>query len=86
MIQYKQGKENIMANALSRRYIVISTFYTKLLGFERVKELYAHEVDFANVYKAYEHVAFHEFYRHEGILLKKNKFCVLNYSLCKLLV
>ena len=37
VIQYKQGKENIVANALSRRYILISTIDAKLLSFEHIK-------------------------------------------------
>ena len=40
VIRYKQGKENIIVNALSRRYVLISTLYAKLLGFEYIKELY----------------------------------------------
>ena len=36
----QQGKENIVANVLSRRYVLISTLDAKLLGFEHIKELY----------------------------------------------
>ena len=32
VIRYKQGKENIVADALSRRYVLISTLDAKLLG------------------------------------------------------
>ena len=39
-----------MANALSRRYVLISTLNAKLLGFEYVNELYANDDDFASVY------------------------------------
>ena len=47
VIKYKQGKENIVADALSRRYALISTLNAKLLGFEYVKELYVNDDDFA---------------------------------------
>ena len=40
VIRYKQGKEHIIANALSRRFVLISTLDAKLLGFELIKELY----------------------------------------------
>ena len=40
VIRYKQGKENIVVDALSRRYVLISTLDVKLLGFEHIKELY----------------------------------------------
>ncbi|KAL6340737.1 hypothetical protein AAG906_022237 [Vitis piasezkii] len=48
VIKYKQGKENIVADALSRRYALVSTLNAKLLGFEYVKELYANDDDFAS--------------------------------------
>ncbi|GKU88729.1 hypothetical protein SLEP1_g2959 [Rubroshorea leprosula] len=66
VIKYKQGKENIVADALSRRYTLISTLSAKLLGFEHIKELYANDPDFANVFNACEKIAFDKFYRHEG--------------------
>jgi hypothetical protein len=40
VIRYKQGKENVVADALSRRYALLSTLDAKLLGFEHIKELY----------------------------------------------
>ena len=43
VIKYKQVKENIVADALSRRYVVVSTLNAKLLGFEYVKESYAND-------------------------------------------
>ena len=41
-----------MADALSRRYALVSTLNAKLLGFEYVKELYTNDDDFASVYGA----------------------------------
>jgi hypothetical protein len=40
VIKYKQGKENIVADALLRRYVFISTLDARFLGFEHIKELY----------------------------------------------
>jgi hypothetical protein len=37
VIKYKQGKENIVADALSRRYVLLHTMNTRLLGFEYMK-------------------------------------------------
>ena len=73
MIQYKQGKENVVADALSRRYALIITLNAKLLGFEHIKELYVHDNDFSNVYNVCEKVAFNKFYRHDGFLFWENK-------------
>ena len=33
VIKYKQGKENMVADALSRSYVFLSELETKLLGF-----------------------------------------------------
>ena len=53
-IRYKQGKENIVADALSRRYVLISTLDAKLLGFQHIKELYPLDQDFGNEYACCE--------------------------------
>ena len=86
VIKYKQGKENIVADALSRRYALVSTLNAKLLGFEYVKELYANDDDFASVYGACEKATFGKFYRLDGYLFRENKLCVPNSFMCELLV
>ncbi|XP_071926157.1 uncharacterized protein [Coffea arabica] len=86
IIKYKKGKDNVVADALSRRYILITNMSTKLLGFEHIKDLYAHDADFSNVFQACEHAAFQTFYRHEGFLFKENRLCIPNCSLRELLV
>ena len=47
VISYKHGKENIVANALSRRYVLLTSMSAKLLGFEYVKDMYADDTDFS---------------------------------------
>ena len=58
VIKYKQGKENIVMDTLSQRYVLLNTLNTRLLGFEHVKELYVDNDDFGQVYGQYEHLAF----------------------------
>ena len=86
VIKYKQGKEIIVADALSRRYALVSNLNTKLLGFEYVKELYANDDDFASVYGACEKAAFGKFYRLDGYLFRENRLCVPYTSMRELLV
>jgi hypothetical protein len=50
-IKYKQGKEKIVADALSRRYVLLHTMNTRLVGFEYVKELYDNDSNFATFFK-----------------------------------
>jgi hypothetical protein len=80
-IKYKQGKENIVADALSRRYVLLHTMNTRLLGFEYMKELYDNDSDFADIYNACRHSAFGKFYLMDGYLFKKNRMCVPASSL-----
>ena len=86
VIKYKQGKENIVADALSKRYAIVSTLSAKLLGFEYVKELYANDDDFASVYGACAKAAFGKFYRLDGYLFRENRLCVPNSFTRELLV
>ena len=86
VISYKQCKENIVADALSRRYVLLSTLDAKLLGFEHIKELFPLDQDFCDEFRACEQNTVGKFFRHEGFLFRENKLCVPNYSLHDLLV
>ena len=63
VIKYKQGKENIVTDVLSCRYVLLSTLDARFLGFEHIKELYKNDSDFANVYNACGTLAFRKFNR-----------------------
>ena len=86
VIRYKQGKENVVADALSRRYALISTLDAKLLGFEHIKELYSADHDFGEIYALCEKTAEGKFYRHEDFLFREHRLCVPNCSVRDLLV
>ena len=86
IIKYKQGKENVVANELSRRYILLTSMYTKLLRFELFKDLYVNYYDFCKVWNACDKHAFGDFYRHEGFLFKRGKLCVPICSIREFLV
>ena len=86
MIKYNQGKENIVVDALSRKYALVSTLNAKLLGFEYVKELYTNDDDFTSVYGACEKAAFGKFYRLDRYLFRENRLYVPNSFMRELLV
>ncbi|WMV33800.1 hypothetical protein MTR67_027185 [Solanum verrucosum] len=54
VVNYKQGKENIVANALSRRYALMNTLTSRLMGFESLKELYSNDDDFEKVFGEFQ--------------------------------
>ena len=76
----------MVADALSRRYVLLNTQNTKLLGFEYIKELYLNDNDFGSVYDECKVSAKDWFFRHDGFLFKENKLCVPNCFLRELLV
>jgi len=86
VIKYKHGKENIVVDALSRRYALLTSLQTKLLGFEMIKSLYANDSDFGHVWDSCSTHASGDYYMHDGYLFKKNKLCVPICSLREMLV
>jgi hypothetical protein len=65
----------VVADALSRRYVLLNTQNTKLLGFEYIKELYLNDNDFGSLYDECKVSAKDWFFRHDGFLFKENKLC-----------
>ena len=75
-----------MADALSHRYVLLSTLDVRFLGFEHIKELHNDDSDFANVYNAHKTLAFRKFYRLNEYLFKENRLCVPLSSMYELFV
>ena len=49
VIKHKKGKDNIIADALSRRYTLLSQLDFKIFGLETIKEQYVHDAEFKDV-------------------------------------
>jgi len=86
VIKHKQGQKNVVVDALSRRYFLLNTLNTKLLGFECIKELYLNDHDFGAIYDTCKVLVMDKYFRHDGFLFKKNKLFVPNCFLRELLV
>ncbi|XP_040964536.1 uncharacterized protein [Gossypium hirsutum] len=80
VIKYKEGKENLVADALSRRYTLLSYLDSKLLGFALLKD------DFGEMFVACENVAIDKFYRYDGFLFREGKLCMPRSSIRDVLV
>jgi hypothetical protein len=77
IIKHKKGKENVIADALSRRYIMLSQLDHKISGLESIKELYATNIDFKDAYENYrEGRTWNKYVLQDGLLYHANKLCV----------
>lgn len=86
VIKHKKGKSNVVADALSRRHVLLSTLETKVFGLEHIKDLYKSDLEFSSKFLACEHTAFNGYFRHNGYLFKEKKLCVPKGSIRELLV
>jgi len=87
VVKYKKGKDNIIADALSRRHTLLSRLDTKILGLESIRELYVNDSYFAEPYsKCCGSKGWEKFYLHDGFLFRANKLCIPDCSVRILLV
>ena len=83
---FKIGKTNVIANALSHRYTLLTALNAKLLGFELIKELYSNDSDFENIFHSCGKSAQGKFYIHDDFLFYLDKLCDPHCSIRALLI
>lgn len=77
IIKHKKGKENIIADALSRRYNMLSQLDYKIFGLETIKELYEYDADFKEIMlHCKEGKGWNKYIVSDGLLFRANKLCV----------
>ena len=88
IVKYKKGKENVVADALSRKNTLLLTrLEFHVLGLDEIKDLYPIDPFFGPIFaKCSIERGFDDFYLHKGFLFKANKICIPESSLRKLLV
>ncbi|XP_071920674.1 uncharacterized protein [Coffea arabica] len=86
VIKYKAGKTNVVADALSRRHTLITTLDAKLLGFEFLKEFYATDLDFGEIFNSLPRHSREHYFISQGFLYYKDKLCIPKSSMRTLLV
>jgi hypothetical protein len=75
--KHKKGKKNVIVDALSRRYTMLSQLDHNFFGLESNKELYAMDVDFNDAYENYrERRTWNKYVLQDCLLYRANKLCV----------
>jgi hypothetical protein len=73
--QHKKGKDNVIADALSRRYTMLSQLDHKNFGLESIKELYATYFDFKDAYEnCREGRTWNKYVLHDSLLYRATSF------------
>jgi len=49
-VKYKKGKDNVVADALSRKCVLLNQLEVKVLGLESLKEMYSNDPEFSEPY------------------------------------
>ena len=75
-IKHKSGKMNQVADALSRRHLLLFQLDACILGFEHLKVLYENDQDFGVIYEECCRHPKGGFLIQEGYLFKGTRLCV----------
>ena len=85
-IKYKNGKVNVVTDAMSRRMALVSYASTKLIGFAHIRELYNTDEDFAEIYNKCLVHGFNEYFINNGYLYFQDKLCIPKGSMREYLI
>ncbi|CAL8155920.1 unnamed protein product [Prunus armeniaca] len=83
-LNYKTGESNKVADALSRRNLLLTTMSTQVIGFEELKEQYATDSYFSSIVSELQGPTGWKmlpFRMHDGYLFKRNLLCIPEGSL-----
>jgi hypothetical protein len=87
VIKHIVGTANKVADALSRRSLIVQEFQVETLGFEHLKEMYREDADFKEEYEACKNPLlgdrspWTEYLIQDGLLFKGSQLCILKCSM-----
>jgi hypothetical protein len=77
VIKHKKGKDNVIADALSRRYTMLSQLNCHIFGLESIKEQYTNDADFKDVLLHYkEGRTWDKYVINDGFMFRANRLCI----------
>jgi hypothetical protein len=83
VIKHKKKKKNIIADAFSRRYTLLTQLDYKIFGLETVKSQYIHDVDFKDVLlHCKDGRTWNKFIVNDGFVFRASKLCQLALFVC----
>jgi hypothetical protein len=87
VIKHNKGKENVIANALSRRYASLIQLDYKITGLKTIKDQYVHDADFKDVLlDCKDGKTWNTFIFNDGFVFRANKLCIPASSIHLLLL
>jgi len=87
IVKYKKGKDNVVADALSRKIVLLNQLEVKVLGLESLKDMYKDDPEFSEPYThCKDGKGLEKYHMHDGFLFRANKLCVPNSSVRLLLL
>ena len=86
-VVHKKGAENVITDALSRCYALLTHVQTKVLGFALIKDLYPPDAFFGPLYaQCLITREFETYFISEGYLYKAGRLCIPTSSIHLLLI
>jgi hypothetical protein len=80
VVKHKKGKENVITDAVSRRYALLTQLDYKIFGLETIKDQYVHDADFKDMLLHCKYdKTWNKFVFNDGF--RANKLCILASSI-----
>ncbi|KAD7479276.1 hypothetical protein E3N88_02412 [Mikania micrantha] len=85
-IKHKSGRLNKGADALSRKYALITTLQLQILGLELLKQEYSTNLDFGDIFLRCQDHPTDVYHLSQGYLFKQHRLCIPRHSIRVLLI
>ena len=87
LLKHRSGRSNRVANALSRRQLLLIEMQVEVVGFDELKNMYFEDSDFAVACKAYKETItlyktrWLDYMIQDGMLFKGSQLCIPRSSM-----